>query len=381
MSASLRAVGAGVVGAVLALVVWAQDLVICRACGREVRPGAAACAHCSQPVALLKPAEPAAARPPDAEAEREAALARLAQSAVSGSLRQARELEKQQPAVALSYYHNALALLRLLPAGSLPAGLPEEILSGTARTMGALLQGQVPCRRCNGSGKYQMDLGRVMQKGGGVKAVEGVACPACKGAGGFAGYRDIARVKMDLLQGRQEFERRQMAVGDVRAGRALLPVALDQALDTRRRALVMTGVPVPCGACQLTARQKCMPCKGAGWVPCAYSGCEDGVVAETRSTSGRTAKRLNDEAVKKCPKCGGLAEVPCPSCKGVGNVACAKCAGSGQAPRCSRCTGTGLLTCAKCKGTGELKGGTCPECKGEKICLCTTCRGEGALAR
>lgn len=381
MSSLMRMVWGMAVAAALALSVWADGLVVCRACGREAKPGEKVCSHCSSPLPQPKTADAAVSRPAEAVEDRGAAVARLARGVVEDSLRQARELESERPAVALSYYQNALALLRLIDPAKLPAGASAAVVAGNEKVMRALLIGKMPCRTCNGSGKYQMDLGRVMQKRGGVLVGDGVPCPACKGSGSYTGYRDVAKVKMEILQGREEFERRQMAAGDVRVGRALVPPALDQALDNRGRALVMTGMPAPCSACQLTGRQKCTGCKGTGWVACTYEGCSNGKIEEKKSSSTRPSKRLNDEEVKKCPKCGGLGEVPCPACKGNGSVACTKCDGSGKAPRCNRCTGTGLMACSKCKGTGELKGEPCPECKGEKVSLCTTCRGEGALAR
>jgi hypothetical protein len=365
----------------MAWAVWAQGLIICKACGREAKPGAAMCAHCSAPLPVPRPSEEGVKKPVAVTEDRGAEAARLARAVVEGSLRQARDLENKQTAVALCYYQNALSLMRLLPSGSLPAGVSEAVLSGNERTMRSLIQGQIPCRKCKGTGKYQLDLGKVLQKGGEVKAVDGVACPACKGTGHFAGYKDNAKAKMEILQGRQEFEKRQMVEGDVRVGRALVPAELDKVMDNRSRALVMTGMPVPCGSCQLTGRQKCLTCRGSGWVKCTFTGCENGVVKEERNASVRTSKRLNEELTKKCPKCGGLAEVVCEFCRGNGNVACKKCDGSGLAARCNRCTGTGFVTCTKCKGAGELKGVSCPECKGEKVSLCTTCRGEGALAR
>ena len=364
-----------------AVVLRAQGLVVCKACGREAKPGeTTVCAHCS--AVLPKPqtggaaAEKPAAPAPDKAAEVERGAAEVAEDGV----RQARELEKEQPEVALSYYQNALALMRLVPAGKFPASVGASILSGNERVMQVLQRGQVTCKKCNGSGKYQLDMSKVSAAQG-IKAVEGVACPACKGAGSFAGFREVKDVKMAILQGRQEFERRQMLNGDVKVGRALVPAALEKLLNNRQRALVMTGMPVPCEECKLTGRQTCTMCKGTCWMKCTYPGCSKGVLKETRSQDTRQAKRLNEELLKKCPRCEGLAEVPCETCKGRGSVACKKCDGSGLAPRCSRCTGTGLMPCSKCKGAGELKGSPCPECKGETTMLCTTCRGEGALAR
>ncbi len=364
-------------GVLLAVAVWAQGVVVCRACGREAKPGATACAHCS--AALPKPREPEAAAPAPA-VDPAAEVSKAAMAVTANSLRQARELERREPAVALSYYQNALAVMRLVTSGTLPAGVGEAILGGNERTMQSLQRGQVPCRTCKGSGKYQLDMGKIDRKKG-VKAAEGVACPACKGAGCFAGVREVAKVKMDILQGRQEFERRQMLAGDVRVGRALLPAALDKQLTNRQRALVMTGIPLPCKMCQFSARQSCTACKGSCWAKCANPDCENGILLEKNTSGVRKSTRLNEEAEKKCPRCEGTAEVRCEPCEGTGSIACKKCDGSGLAPRCSRCTGTGLMACSKCKGTGESKGGPCPECKGETVSLCTICRGEGAMVR
>lgn len=365
-------------GILLSAAVGAEGLVICRACGREAKPGATACAHCA--AALPKPREPEAPPPPPPAVDKEAEVARAAKDVAADSLRQARELEKKQPEVALGYYQNALAVMRLVPAGALPAGAGDAILGGNERSLQALLRGQVQCRKCKGSGHYQLDMGKVDPKKG-VKEAEGVACPACKGLGSFAGFREVAKVKMAILQGRQEFERRQMVEGDVRVGRALVPAALERQLTNRQRALIMTGMPMPCSACQFSARQMCTACKGSGWVKCTNPDCENGVLEERLAAGARRSTRLNEESVKKCPRCEGTAEVRCELCKGNCSIACKKCDGSGVAPRCTRCTGTGLMTCSKCKGTGEVKGATCPECKGETTSLCTTCRGEGAVSR
>ncbi len=363
-----------------AAMLWAQGLIVCKACGREAKPGATVCSHCSAPLPKPKEAEERVVKPAPLATDKNAEVGREAAAVVTDSVRQARETEKAQPEVAFSYYQNALALMRLVPAGTYPAAVGESILAGNERVMQALRRGQVPCKKCNGTGKFQLDMSKV-DASKGIKAVEGVACAVCKGAGSFAGYRDVAKVKMSILQGRQEFERRQMVAGDVKVGRALVPAALEKQLTNRQRALVMTGMPVPCSECQFSARQACTVCRGLCWMKCTYPGCSNGFIKEERSASVKQSKRMNEEMKKKCPRCEGLAEVPCETCKGQGSVACKKCAGSGQAPRCLRCTGTGLMSCSKCNGTGEGKTGPCPECKGETVMLCTTCRGEGALAR
>ena len=359
-------------------VVGAQSLVICRQCGREAKPGETVCSHCG--AALPKPRVAEAAAPVVTAPDKGAEIIRRAAEVIAGSLRQARELEETQPDVALCYYQNALALVRLIPAGTQHANVGATIVEGNSRTLQTLLRGRVACRKCGGSGKFQLDVGKVDHTKN-IRSVEGVACPTCKGAGSFAGYRDIAKVKMAILQGRGEFQRRQMVAGDVRVGQALVPSALETLLDNRQRALVMTGMPVPCSTCQLTGRQKCTVCKGTGWVKCTYSGCVNGEVKEAVKLEAHAAKHIGEELNKKCPRCEGLGEIPCEACKGSGSAACKTCEGSGLAPRCLRCTGTGLMTCSKCKGAGEVKGSPCPECKGGTVMLCTTCRGEGAVTR
>jgi len=337
------------------------------------------CSHCK--AELPKPKADAAERTPAAPAaDKEADVGRAAAALVQASVKQARELEERQPEVALCYYQNALALMRLVPAGTYPASVGEAILAGNRRAMQALQRGQMKCKRCNGTGKYQLDMGKVDRKKG-VLAVEGVACPACKGQGGFVEYREPSKVMAAIQQGRNEFERRQMVSGEVKMGRAFVSAAMEKRMTNRQRALVLTGVPVPCPACRLAARQTCTACKGTGWVKCDQEDCEQGRLKETRKTGVRVEKRMNEEPTKKCPKCDGLGEIRCPTCGGSGGVPCKKCNGSGLAPQCTRCTGTGLMACTKCKGTGDVKGLPCPECKGEAMVLCTTCRGEGAQAR
>ncbi len=368
----------GVLAAACATMLWAQGLIVCRACGREAKPGETACAHCK--AELQKPKVEAVEKPAAPAIDKDAEVGRGAATVVEASVRQARELEKKEPEVALCYYQNALALMRLVPADTYPASVREAILGGNERAMQALLRGRIPCRKCSGSGKYQLDMGKV-DRSKGVKAADGVACPACKGLGTFAGFREVSKVMSTILQGRGEFERRQMVAGDVKVGRAFVPPALEKLMSNRQRALVMTGMPGPCSECQLTGRQACTVCRSKGLVKCDYKGCTQGFLKDEKKTGARQEKRMNQESVNKCPKCEGSAEMPCLICKGVGSVACKKCDGSGLAPRCQRCTGTGLMACNKCKGTGAVKGAPCAECKGETMMLCTTCRGEGAQIR
>ena len=368
-----------------AFTLLAQGVIVCRKCGKEDRAGGSECVHCQTELPKPRVVPKAEPKPPPAPVKTEAEETKAesergAASVVEACVRQARELEAKQPDIAFAYWQNALALMRLVPAGTWPESASEAILTGNTRTMQMLLRGPVPCKRCNGTGKYQLDLSKVDRKQG-TKSVEGLPCATCKGAGAAVGFRDVAKVKMAILQGRTEFERRQMVAGDVKVGRTLVPAALDKNLTNRQRALIMTAMPAPCSECQLCGRQSCSPCKGSGWKKCDYTGCKQGILEEQTKSGVRKEKRINEESTNKCPKCDGLAEIPCTICAGTGGVACKKCDGSGLAPRCTRCSATGLSPCRTCRETGEVKGAPCPDCKGERLSLCTSCRGEGAVTR
>ena len=70
---------------VCAAALWAQGLVVCKACGKEAKPGATVCAHCSAQLPVQKAAEPAAAEPPAEPAgAKDAEIGRAAAAVVEG---------------------------------------------------------------------------------------------------------------------------------------------------------------------------------------------------------------------------------------------------------------------------------------------------------
>ena len=374
----MRVVIQFLIAVLCAAAVWAQGLIICKSCGREAKEGETVCSRCDTPLPLPRREEaPAAAPAVNASAE----VVKLAAAAVEGSYRLAKEAEAVSPGIAMCYYQNAIAIMRLLPPGHFPKEVSEALLNGRGRMFQMVMTGKVKCKICNGSGKYQMDL-RKTDPAGTVKAVTGVPCPACKGKGGLQGMSDVPQAKTTLLQGQGEFERRQMLAGEVRVGRAFVPAALDALLLPPQRALVMTGMQVACDSCRGTARQPCATCKGTRWVKCTNTGCKGGVVELPQAKKGEiVSKRLNEEEGTKCPRCAGLGEIVCATCEGNGSVSCQQCSGGGTAPRCTRCTATGLQECQKCKGSGKIKDAPCLDCGGGGISLCTTCRGEGVKAK
>ena len=361
-----------------ASVMWAQGLVICKSCGREAKAGETTCSRCDTALPLPPKEEaPAAAPAVDVSAE----VVKLAVAAVENNYRLAKEAEEAAPTVALCYYQNAIAIMRLVPPNRFPKDVSDALLNGRGRMFQSVMTGKVKCKICNGSGKFQMDT-RKTDPTGTVKALTGVPCPACKGKGGSQGMADVPLAKTALLQGRGEFERRQMLAGEVRLGHAFVPSAMEKQMLIPQRTLVMTGMQVPCDSCRGTARQVCTTCRGSRWVKCTYTGCRNGMVDLPAPKRGEiTSKRINEEDATKCPRCAGLAEIVCAQCEGNGSVPCVQCAGSGTAPRCVRCTATGLQECQKCKGSGKIKDNPCADCNGGGIALCTTCRGEGVKAK
>jgi len=345
-----------------AVVIWAQELIICKSCGREAKEGEAVCSRCDTPLPKPKQEAPAPAAAPAVNASAE--VVKLAAAAVENNYRLARESEADFPTVATAYYQNAMAIMRLVPAGHFPKDVNDALLNGRDRTLQTAMVARLKCRICKGDGKY-------------------ATCTACKGRGWTASMADVAQAKAALLQGRKEFEQRQMLAGEVRLGQAFVPPEMDKLLRAVQRALVMTGMQPPCTSCQGTARQVCVTCKGLRWVKCPNVNCRNGELADVQLRKGELpTTRLGTDLTKRCPRCEGLGEVLCLQCKGDGSVACQVCSGSGTAARCVRCTGAGLQDCTKCKGTGRgPKDAPCVECGGDGIILCTTCRGEGAKAK
>lgn len=165
-----------------ALALWAQGVIVCGKCGREAKPGDVVCRHCQDALPKPKIDAPPPAVEPTVPVNVEAEAGRMAAILVEANVRQARDLEAKQPELSLCYYQNAMALMRLVTAGKFPAAAGAAILDGNTRLLTLLQRGAVPCRRCGGSGRYQLDLGKV-DRSKGLKAVDGVPCTACKGAG------------------------------------------------------------------------------------------------------------------------------------------------------------------------------------------------------
>ena len=191
-------------------VLWAQGLIVCGKCGREARAGDAVCRHCKEALPKPKADTPTAVEQPTAQADDKAEVGRLAAGIVEANVRLARELEAKQPELALCYYQNAMALMRL--AGEPSRHCERSDSDGRARALSLVQRGTVPCKRCNGSGRYQLDLSKVdSSKGSSLFP----ACP-CK-AGTLPGLRRCRRLSATLA-GADGVPEQQMVAGDAGSG-------------------------------------------------------------------------------------------------------------------------------------------------------------------
>ena len=397
----------------------AAALVICGACGHEGAEGQRFCSHCGagtgddKPQVVEKPATATVARVTiDLQAVFEAARA---------DGRAAAEIEEKLPAVALYYYRNASALVRLLPDEMIPDDSGKRLIEKMNRCKLRMKNTFKPCPGCNGAGRRKMQLrtlngigesdasirggastgcgvsdgiGRTETKlnvdveggvsGGGVLAGEGTLCKACGGTGRVQAARTADELRLLLAQGVRDHETRQQAARRVAVGNVWAPVAVAEVLTPRLQALLRTAAASPCTDCQGLGIQTCGSCKGQGRTVCKNSGCKDGMIQKRQSNSLSAKAAL---VVKTpCPACNGSGLITCVTCTGCGHVVCRTCDGLGQPKKCATCGGAGTGACTRCKGTGKVMGknrveAPCTACGGEGIGLCPTCRGEGCASR
>lgn len=361
----------------IAVSVWSAAVVICEKCGHEAVSAQTVCAHCGAALpAVLTPASPA----PFAETAQAAGtnLAAQALAAVREDVRLARENEAARPELALSFYGNALAVLRLVPRESLPADAGSRLVDGMDLCRGSLSRVARPCPTCGGSGSRKLKL-QSLAGGEDNAAAGGVLCETCEGLGMVRSGRTADELRVALGQGRRDFEVRQQAAGRVAVGRAWVPPALAAQLALPAQVLLRSAAAAPCKDCQGIGRQTCATCRGLCRTKCRQTGCDGGWIIK-KSTNVLTPKTALRQRTP-CPSCQGTGWTACSGCRGSGAVACAACQGSGQPPRCTRCGGEGTAICTRCRGAGRVGKVACESCGGVGQTLCTSCYGEGRLSR
>lgn len=354
---------------------WAA-VVICDKCGHEAAPDQVVCTHCGGALPKISSAV-GLSIVTDQASNGATNIAAQALAAVREDVRLARENEAR-PEMALAFYGNALALLRLVPREAMPADAGSRLVDGMAVCHATLARTSRSCPTCGGSGSRGLKL-QSLTGGEDTKTVGGVICETCEGAGLVRSGRTADELRVVLGQGRREFEVREQAIGRVTVGRAWVPPALVAQLDLASQVLLRTAAVAPCAACQGIGRQTCASCRGLGRIKCRQSGCDGGWVI--RKSSNTLAPKTALRQRMPCPSCQGTGWAACSACRGSGAVVCAVCQGSGQALRCPRCGGAGTAECIRCRGSGRIGQSVCDVCGGTKLMLCSACHGEGRLSR
>jgi hypothetical protein len=360
----------------------ATALVICGACGHEGSEEQRVCIHCGAGVGADKPQiveTPATATVARVTIDLQAVL-----EAVRADARAAAEIEETKPEVALCYYRNASALMRLLPDAMIPDDSGKRLVEKVSQCRLKMQNTFKPCADCNGMGRRKVKMLSLQGDREGVLAGEGMLCKACAGTGRMQAARNADDLRLLLAQGVRDHETRQQAARRLAVGNVWVPVALAEVLTPRLQALLRTAAASPCDACQGLGIQTCAACKGQRRTVCKHAGCVDGMIQKRQSNSISPGTALMIKT--PCPACNGSGWITCVGCTGKGHVVCRTCGGLGQPKKCATCGGAGTGACTRCKGTGKVTGKNrveipCSACGGEGVGLCSTCKGEGCARR
>jgi len=360
----------------------AAALVICGACGHEGSEEQRVCSHCGAVVGADKPQ--VAETPATATVARVTIDLQAVLEAARADARAATEIEEARPEVALGYYRNASALMRLLPDAMIPDDSGKRLVEKVSQCRLKMQNTFKPCADCNGLGRRKVKMLSLQGDREGVLAGEGMLCKACVGTGRMQAARNADDLRLLLAQGVRDHETRQQAARRVAVGNVWVPVTLAEVLTPRLQALLRTAAASPCEACQGLGIQTCGVCTGQGRTVCRHSGCQNGMIQKRQSNSLSPETAL---LVKTpCPSCNGSGWIACVGCTGKGHVVCRTCGGLGQPKKCATCGGAGTGACTRCKGTGKVTGRNrveipCAACGGEGVGLCSTCKGEGCARR
>lgn len=361
----------------VALWSWSA-LIICNKCGHEAAENETQCSHCN--AVLVQPAQQDGAKPDKtfqmADHKEDSSISSLALTAIKEDVNVARD-PKTRPELALAFYKNALALLRLVSTEKIPADSGKRLLEEMNNCREAISRIARPCNVCGGTGMRTVKMQSLT--GEDRNSAGGVLCETCGGSGMLRSSRTADELRIALAQGYTEFETNAKALGRVAVGRAWVPKDLLPLLDLNMQVLLRNGAAAPCKSCYGIGRQTCTACRGVGKVKCRQSGCQNGMVL-VKQTNVLSAKTALQQRVP-CPACKGSGWIACEVCRASGSVPCAACQGSGQPPRCNRCGGEGLIVCTRCNGSGINGKIPCQTCGQLGKSICPTCHGEGHMGR
>ena len=370
-----------VVWAVLLLVsavVIAAEVVVCRACGYERKPGAATCGHCGASFEEPKPPVAAQEGPlgvEDGEHRFDEAgmLIHVGDTLIEGEIERGRQhYHEGETDVALLYFENAAALNLLGEPGS-EAARGKQLVGAMERCREREQRSRVKCTKCGGSGKGTMEMtslsGEVV-----ARETAGRTCSNCKGRGFVLRGLGIDEVKRRLARSAERYRMLQQARKYIPVGGAWIPQELEDKLSVRQTASLRRSTAGPCPDCMGLGEEDCEECHGTGALECPNDDCQNGKV---RVESEGTLSRLRVHRTEPCKTCDAKGKVACQDCKGRGSVLCGECGGTGDRVECRRCGAQGFSACRRCNGAGRYKDADCAACGGHGVVLCSSCNGDG----
>lgn len=350
------------------------DLLICKKCGYENKPGDRECIHCKAVLPASVGAEG------DGDGQDAGGAVRKGSGFLDRRVVEAemalgdRYRKSGKFALARLVYRNAAALDMLTdPAEGNKRS--TRIVESMKKSRSLTKSFKRKCQVCNGTGKAMM-LSQDFDGNTTYREVAGRGCRSCYGTGSAMGVGTVAERTAELGRSVGEYVQLQKARKFAPVGEAWIPMSLEGALSHREKALLMRTVAAPCRRCMGLARADCGNCKGTGIVPCRARGCVRGMV-ESEIRGG--LMKMGIKRRIKCRTCAGKGAVACETCRGQGNVICGECKGMGERPPCTKCTGQGTVACRRCKGTGSANGEDCAECRAGGVILCGTCNGDGRM--
>ncbi len=377
---------------VLALALYAQQIIVCPKCSYEAAPGAKFCTHCGAALDLTREADVTeesvkveSTNPvvSDSQSVAAAAFATMVSEDIQTAVDFMNSKAEADPAAALAALNNARGILALAGKNAIPETDKLTVMNGIVAAKEAIIKTRIACPKCNGKGQEDV-LHEFSTLGGGTGSMISSkrSCSRCDGRGWIVKRRKTTEIKSLLGSGRQQYADKALVMGRIKIGNAWLNPEVASHLKVKELATLKHFTADPCLACAGFGKTDCKACDNTGFVACTAPNCVKGFIRPPKiATGNQKEKRLESMQLSNptpCPECKGTALVICTDCAGTASITCTSCNGSGERSICNKCKGDGFIPCHSCKGTGKDKQGQpCPLCSGEGVVLCTTCGGDG----
>lgn len=388
----LRRVLAVVSVLVLALTLYAQQIIVCPKCSYEAAPEAKFCTHCGAAIdpsrEALVSTEPVQgglvpSGAANLENDRTGGLATLVSEDIQIAVDFMTAKTGANPAAALVALNNARSILALAGKDAIPEKEKLAVMNGIVVAKEALTKTRSPCPKCNGKGQEEILHEYTALDGSLASMVSGKRpCSRCDGRGWIARLRKTTEIQSLLGTGRQQYADKALVKGRIKIGNAWVAPEIIDRLKVKEHVTLKHFSADPCLTCAGFGKIDCRACENTGFVPCTAVNCVKGYVRPAQTPKGsQKEKRIESIQLSSpivCPECKGTALSVCKVCAGTASITCTTCNGSGERSPCTKCRGEGFMPCRECKGIGNDKqGAPCPLCSGEGIVLCTTCGGDG----